>query len=116
MRGKVPGVPPPYCGSGITPAYAGKRAVPFYYYVGNHEPTPECYKHSLHADIPFSLMGSPPRIRGKAAFTPRVAVRFGITPAYAGKRAPFPAGRPESQDHPRVCGEKFDNPKIVYSQ
>ena len=31
-----------------------------------------------------------------------------ITPAYAGKSASTNADRFSVQDHPRVCGEKFD--------
>ena len=61
-------------------------------------------------------MGSPPRMRGKADYTPVVDVRVRITPAYAGKS---PAGRadgPALQDHPRVCGEKEtrhgDHPRV----
>ena len=30
----------------------------------------------------------------------------GITPAYAGKRDLFPAGKTAPRDHPRMCGEK----------
>ena len=51
-------------------------------------------------------LGSPPRMRGKAAARRDRRGLHGITPAYAGKRArspPPPSGR---WDHPRVCGEK----------
>ena len=34
-----------------------------------------------------------------------------ITPAYAGKSDGERARTTKRKDHPRVCGEKFDNPK-----
>ena len=51
-------------------------------------------------------MGSPPRMRGKADYTPVVDVRVRITPAYAGKSDNFVAALSDFGDHPRVCGEK----------
>ena len=47
-------------------------------------------------------------MRGKEWHILVDALKAGITPAYAGKSC---AGRPFDfgyQDHPRVCGEKFD--------
>ena len=46
-------------------------------------------------------------MRGKDGGQDAVRVNFGITPAYAGKRAPDTSSRLEGQDHPRVCGEKL---------
>ena len=46
-------------------------------------------------------------MRGKVGWSAERSGPEGITPAYAGKRAPHPAGGLEGQDHPRVCGEKF---------
>ena len=45
-------------------------------------------------------------MRGKAECLTCCRFAHGITPAYAGKSAPHPAGGLERQDHPRVCGEK----------
>ena len=53
-------------------------------------------------------VGSPPRMRGKACIADDEARAAGITPAYAGKSASTNADRFSVQDHPRVCGEKFD--------
>ena len=100
MRGKVGAV---VCGvvySGITPAYAGKS--------------------TLYSGIRRVVLGSPPRMRGKALrggpmarpcrITPAYAGKrrpaTGITPAYAGKSAPFLILVTGNRDHPRVCGEK----------
>ena len=50
--------------------------------------------------------GSPPPMRGKVFTFHFSYARFGITPAYAGKRRhPVHHGR-EPWDHPRLCGEK----------
>ena len=57
-------------------------------------------------------MGSPPRMRGKADYTPVVDVRVRITPAYAGKSDNFVAALSDFGDHPRVCGEKPDAPSL----
>ena len=49
-------------------------------------------------------MGSPPRMRGKADYTPVVDVRVRITPAYAGKSDNFVAALSDFGDHPPVFG------------
>ena len=46
-------------------------------------------------------------MRGKGRALDIVKKGQGITPAYAGKRAPDTSSRLEGQDHPRVCGEKL---------
>ena len=54
----------------------------------------------------FHHLGSPPRVRGKAAKAGISLSDYRITPACAGKRllrSPFSAS---ARDHPRVCGEK----------
>ena len=56
-----------------------------------------------------TLLGSPPRMRGKDAGKAFNGRAIGITPAYAGKSI-----RPSSMasvpwDHPRVCGEKLSS-------
>ena len=50
--------------------------------------------------------GSPPRMRGKVGRRGMMYAPPGITPAYAGKRAPAMTGWRWMGDHPRVCGEK----------
>ena len=51
--------------------------------------------------------GSPPRVRGKAPFPPAAPWGPWITPACAGKRSQLQCKRPDTRDHPRVCGEKL---------
>ena len=59
--------------------------------------------------LPFrSIVGSPPRVRGKGVDALGGCLSAGITPAHAGKRKrPKRWVRPP-KDHPRVCGEKCD--------
>ena len=46
-------------------------------------------------------------MRGKGKNDLQGGMLTGITPAYAGKRTSPPYAAPGDQDHPRVCGEKF---------
>ena len=55
---------------------------------------------------PRPLLGSPPHTRGKAHPGDLRAGGQGITPAYAGKSPPGPAGGRPPRDHPRIRGEK----------
>ena len=59
-----------------------------------------------------TLMGSPPRMRGKAGFLPASSFLTGITPAYAGKRGNSGAAAACRRDHPRMCGEKTNMPEL----
>ena len=47
-------------------------------------------------------------MRGKGFKIRFVNGKFRITPAYAGKRYRMEQRFPECQDHPRLCGEKFN--------
>ena len=106
MRGKVVPIIQLCELAGITPAYAGKR---LYY---NHSNTTRrdhprvCGEKYTCSAMCASVLGSPPRMRGKGSFAILALSVSGITPAYAGKRAcaDLTAGSP--RDHPRVCGEK----------
>mgnify|MGYP006882881248 CR=1 FL=1 len=92
--------------TGITPACAGKRAMDALpsFPAGDH-PRVCGEKAPRHLAL-CCILGSPPRVRGKARHLVRGAVKRGITPACAGKREPPPAFRACGRDHPRVCGEK----------
>ena len=52
--------------------------------------------------------GSPPPMRGKDQTDGVQTHDQGITPAYAGKRTEGSFSYETSRDHPRLCGEKFD--------
>ena len=91
---------------GITPACAGKRFSRPRAPRGWRDHPRVCgEKRNIPRFAAFSV-GSPPRVRGKAA--PRAVIRqqIGITPACAGKSRARLYDLALVQDHPRVCGEK----------
>ena len=114
MRGKGCVIHYVYHLYGITPAYAGKRS--------SHAPRACIYRDHPRVcgekvgpvGCVSGWLGSPPRMRGKAGSHTQPNNEPGITPAYAGKRLCYPFFLSPLWDHPRVCGEKFDNPKNVY--
>ena len=93
--------------AGITPACAGKSCSrrPRWTHTGDHP----CVCGEKHCtSTPIALVsGSPPRVRGKETWTRPMPIYSRITPACAGKRAYLLRMLMTSQDHPRVCGEKF---------
>ena len=52
-------------------------------------------------------LGSPPRRRGKGVDRKIALLRYGITPAWAGKRQGMTSSVRHPWDHPRVGGEKL---------
>ena len=106
MRGKVL---VHLCGKlfpGITPAYAGKSQSPEYRCPSQGDHPRVCGEKQAAVALPQPVLGSPPRMRGKACLTLIIRLLLGITPAYAGKSTTAGRGRMPSRDHPRVCGEK----------
>ena len=65
-----------------------------------------CGEKSIRRIMQSKVMGSPPRMRGKAVAIFRQLHHGRITPAYAGKRDSIPQQSSLRRDHPRVCGEK----------
>ena len=63
---------------------------------------------NLHISAVFR--GSPPRGRGKDYSNCSKKLRFGITPAWAGKSRSVPSPAGSYEDHPRVGGEKVRHP------
>ena len=107
MRGKVLCICPLFCVLGITPAYAGKRAEQAHSMSCSEDHPRVCGEKSGSCFFLSIVLGSPPRMRGKASITEIDTSKARITPAYAGKSRPdFPDLRP-AWDHPRVCGEKM---------
>ncbi len=53
-------------------------------------------------------------MRGKGIHNMSMDEAIGITPAYAGKRVHHELRNPDTQDHPRLCGEKKKIPKQRY--
>ena len=100
----------------ITPAYAGKSAGGCSGCCSCRDHPRVCGEKNRTGSDPSRSQGSPPRMRGKDSSHMVKVVRFGITPAYAGKRKPANTGTTSTRDHPRVCGEKlttFDAGKLI---
>ena len=90
----------------ITPVYAGKRLLQTSRKGRTRDHPRVCGEKGIFTCLMAFLMGSPPRMRGKAqGIRPRLGVH-GITPACAGKSSPSCCGSWRCRDHPRVCGEK----------
>ena len=91
----------------ITPAYAGKSVE-----IRSSRPALRDHPRLCGEKFQFDqfvvrIAGSPPPMRGKVPFPEPLMYSNRITPAYAGKS---PAGQSKcrsTQDHPRLCGEKF---------
>ena len=110
MRGKVSRLYALADKEGITPAYAGKRALFCGLSAAYRDHPRVCGEKSFNGNSSSVYGGSPPRMRGKAWTAGKTRSASRITPAYAGKSHRFryrPAAR---LDHPRVCGEKFSTP------
>ena len=87
VRGKETQPKPAGTAAGITPACAGKSSEGFVYddNVGDH---PRVCGEKLYVFLlRLSIIGSPPRVRGKGEQKPLDIGIFGITPACAGKSA-----------------------------
>ena len=115
-RGKAPGPLALRISSRITPAWAGKStAVDVLTTAIKDHPRVGGEKGSSRRKS-GSSRGSPPRGRGKALDDDTRSRTRGITPAWAGKSRATAHRGSSRVDHPRVGGEKFDNPKIDNSQ
>ena len=91
----------------ITPACAGKSTCMAQSLKPREHHPRVCGEKQKSGIFPFRLVGSPPRMRGKAFLCVAQAFAGGITPAYAGKSTDLQRPRAAQQDHPRVCGEKL---------
>ena len=106
MRGKVPVLIMDGKDVGITPAYAGKRCPSQYPSMLKRDHPRVCGEKDREMKNRTLVLGSPPRMRGKASCGRRCTPHDGITPAYAGKRGLAWGAIRSLRDHPRVCGEK----------
>ena len=93
-------------GQGITPAYAGKRRRRWASGSQDRDHPCVCGEKSANPKVRDTMEGASPRMRGKGMDGAVGIIVGGITPAYAGKRAPALCRPPCRRDHPRVCGEK----------
>ncbi len=116
-RNTTPGSPPPMRGKvprssvildcvRITPAYAGKRTAGKSAAVLCRDHPRLCGEKTTSILSKQTVTGSPPPMRGKAAFFTLTTSDFRITPAYAGKSGQYRTPCAGWRDHPRLCGEK----------
>ena len=98
----------------ITPAYAGKsyRTHSVRQCLTDHPRL--CGEKRSGGSTSSLVRGSPPPMRGKGEAFKGDYATSRITPAYAGKRLFIKLLEINSQDHPRLCGEKR-NPRISYN-
>ena len=106
MRGKVHLGRFPHRGSGITPAYAGKRHHGCCGWRSGRDHPRICGEKPQRKPDTYGRQGSPPRMRGKEVDGFGLARGLGITPAYAGKSARVDERGQGRKDHPRICREK----------
>ena len=91
---------------GITPARAGKSAELDPAGDGFEDHPRACGEKTPACRNVCNVLGSPPRVRGKAYTLDSSAAVFGITPARAGKSCCSSSRFCICWDHPRACGEK----------
>ena len=91
----------------ITLAYAGKSKSLPSLHIGSRDHPRVCGEKPQNQKTPPQLIGSPPRVRGKAHQAGNGTNQDGITPARAGKSCRSRYAHRSRGDHPRVCGEKF---------
>ena len=106
MRGKVQPERDVQDAARITPAYAGKRHHPEPGQSSSEDHPRVCGEKCWILSSNTPLMGSPPRMRGKAFGLVLYKVEIGITSACAGKSVRTCAVQSRDRDHPRMCGEK----------
>ena len=90
----------------ITPACAGKSAFVLPSIVFRRDHPRVCGEKNTIMAMHREKIGSPPRVRGKAAAVIVGTSSTRITPACAGKSSLNIAFSTLIKDHPRVCGEK----------
>ena len=89
----------------ITPADAGKTHAGWGDNLFDKDHPRGCGENCLHLNSPTTILGSPPRMRGKPESTALIALLTGITPADAGKTRRSGRRSAKQGDHPRGCGE-----------
>ena len=97
----------------ITPAYAGKSVACVFADLGQWDHPRVCGEKLPYPQRGPDVTGSPPRMRGKGHKVTGTTPHRGITPAYAGKRCSQAIIPMKRQDHPRVCGEKYDSAALL---
>ena len=90
----------------ITPAYAGKRSAGLLPSIRWWDHPRICGEKAASCPSLVLPRGSPPHMRGKASAQTAEQQAGRITPAYAGKSSETFQKQRQTEDHPRICGEK----------
>ena len=98
---------------GITPACAGKSVWSRLNRVRLADHPRMCGEKRNSRNRYNYRPGSPPHVRGKAAESSYTTTGCRITPACAGKRDRRSNSNPSNRDHPRMCGEKEGDQKMI---
>ena len=105
MRGKLPYSTTPMRVDRNIPAYAGKTSEYDQPSGGFWEHPRVCGENTRYTHRKENPMGTSPRMRGKRGKDSQGRGPARNIPAYAGKTVTIVSPTPESQEHPRVCGE-----------
>ena len=92
---------------GITPAHAGKTRWKRRKRRSRRDHPRACGENTTSPFMIASVVGSPPRMRGKLFDILECQSLKGITPAHAGKTCPLRCSFLCPRDHPRACGENW---------
>ena len=93
-------------GGRITPASAGKSCGHQSPFDTQQDHPRECGEKVLRRHYKLTVLGSPPRVRGKGVSVSISLETSRITPASAGKSCSACFHNSIRKDHPRECGEK----------
>ncbi len=96
-------------GHGIIPAGAGRSGHLETVVEGGGDHPRGCGEKTGVSLTIDSGKGSSPRVRGEGRGLRRARARSGIIPAGAGRSKKLRRPPPNPQDHPRGCGEKFED-------
>ena len=99
----------------ITPTCVGKRSHSLPYASGSSNHPHVCGEKMRGMCMRGTPMGSPPRVWGKDKQISRILHLIRITPTCVGKRILGYDRLRGVQDHPHVCGEKFNPPKTLFT-
>ena len=67
-----------------------------------------CGEHNIASTQALRMSGSSPRMRGTPSGALATGSCIGIIPAYAGNTCRSARSRSKARDHPRVCGEHYN--------
>ena len=98
----------------ITPACAGKTFEDNNLTFSKKDHPRVCGENRILVGYPGEWEGSPPRVRGKPVFSNFCCQNARITPACAGKTQKSRRLKSSTRDHPRVCGENYQQPAECY--